>query len=436
MKSFQTILLIVFGAFVIGAVLIFSGFIKIGSEDQETLVRQPVTLWGSVSSQIIDNILKKTFEAGDKFDVTYTEISPSEIEAKLIDALAAGKGPDLVILPHTLVLKQRDKLLLLPTTAVSERQFRDAFVESSEILIDATGISALPIYADPIVMYWNRDSFTRAGISSPPTSWLEVQLLPERLVVRDNVGNITEAAVGLGGVGNITHFKDVLATQIMQTGNGIVVPSIALTGGAEPQLAPEVVISSAGGADSALRYFVEFANPNLPKYSWNSAKRNSLDEFIAGYLAMYFGKASDEALISERNPHLNFDVAQIPQVSSTDRRVTYADIYAMAVLNNSSNKQSAFAVAYQMSFGNAAKFFADALGLPPARRDLLSISATSSSQAVFYAASVISKSWYDPYPLLTDGIFADMIEDVMIGKSNAINAINTADGRLRDILNQ
>ena len=418
MKSFQTILLIVFAFFVVGAVLIFSGVIG-GSKD-DNLVSQPVTLWGTVSKLAVEEVLRQSADGGDKFDITYIEKSADTFERELVEALASGKGPDLVLAPHTLILKQKDKFLPLPWVSVPERLFRDSFVEASEVLLETDHSLGLPLLLDPVVMYWNRDMFTKAAIPSAPSTWLEIQLLPERLTILDGKGNISEAAVGLGGVNNINHFKEILAGQIMQTGNAIATRN-------------EVALASTPGADSALRYYVEFANPSLPKYSWNSAKRSSLDEFIAGKLGVYFGLASELGIIKERNPHLNFDVASFPQISSSERRLTYTDVYTLSVLKNSPVTNAAFAVAYRIAMGEVAKSLSTTLKLPSARRDLLKVTTGDPYLDLFQSSAVIAKTWYDPSATVTRNIFADMVESVMIGKSGPGPAVTDAATRLHDL---
>ncbi|HEY4493766.1 MAG TPA: extracellular solute-binding protein [Candidatus Paceibacterota bacterium] len=432
MKSFQTILLIVFAFFIVGAVLIFSGVLGGGSGSQDKLIAQPVIMWGTVSKSTMEDILQKAIDAGDKFEITYVEKRADSFEAELIDALASNKGPDLILAPHTLVLKQRDKLLPLPETAFSRRLFMDSFVEAGETLLgtDQEGgesiVLGLPLFLDPIVMYWNRDMFTKAGLSAPPSTWLEVQLLPERLTKLDERGNIVEGAVGLGGVNNVSHFKEILSAQIMQTGNKIVTFALGRA---------SVVLAEGTNAESALRFYSEFGNPSLPKYSWNSAKRSSLDEFIAGKLAIYFGFGSELGIIEARNPHLNFDTANFPQISSGERRLTYADVYTLAVIKNSSVQNAAYAVAYRMSLGVAADIAGSELRLPPARRDLLSVADEDPNVALFESAAVISKTWFDPNWVVTRNIFADMIESVLIGKLSPSSAVSAASARIQDLLN-
>ena len=423
--------MIVFGFFIIGAVLIFSGVIKIGGSSDTQVQTVEVSLWGIIASNQFDGILRGAAEAGDKLSIKYSQKSPDTFESELVNALAAGKGPDLILAPHTLLLHQADKLYPIPVTAMPERTFKDNFGQGSEVLLRASGTLGLPVYTDPLVMYWNRDMLTRAGIATPPTSWIELQAYPQKLTKVDSTGSLTEAAVAMGGASNVTHFKEILAAQIMQTGNPIVTRTTDVTSSNEAKDVFTVSLASAGAAPSALRYYSEFGNSSLPKYSWNSAKKNSLDEFIAGNLAIYFGLSSDLTTIRERNPHLDFDVANIPQNSAN--KLTYTDVYALAVMKNSTHIKDSFAAAYIISMGKTAEIINKELSLPPARRNLLGAGNTDPFQTVFYNSAVLGKTWPDPAEVVTRNIFSSMVESVMIGRLLPEEAVNNADTQLQDL---
>jgi len=423
--------MVVFGFFIIIAVLIFSGVIKVGGGSNTQVQTVEVSMWGTVPSSQFESAMRVAAEAGEKQNIKYTQKDPVTLESDLVNALAAGKGPDLILVPHTVLLHQNALLYAIPVTAVPERTFKDSFVQGSEVLMRAAGTIGLPIYTDPLVMYWNREMLTRAGLATPPTSWIELQGYPKLLTKVDSTGAITDAAVALGGTTNVTHFKEILVAQILQTGDPIAIRSTDISSSNVAKDAFTVTFASVGAAPSALRYYVEFGNSALPKYSWNSAKKNSLDEFIAGKLAVYFGLASDLPKIRERNPHLDFDVANIPQNSAN--KLTYTDVYVLAILKNSTHIKDAFVAARSIAFGKTANIIGTGLGLPPARRDLLGAGNTDPFQSVFYGAALIGKTWPDPSEVVTRNIFSTMVESVMIGKSSPEEAVSNADSKLRDL---
>ena len=56
---------------------------------------------------------------------------------------------------------------------ISERDFKNTYIEEGELYLAANGILGLPITVDPMVMYWNRDIFSSAAIAAPPSYWDE-----------------------------------------------------------------------------------------------------------------------------------------------------------------------------------------------------------------------------------------------------------------------
>src|SRR6056297_346858 len=60
----------------------------------------------------------------------------------------------------------------------------------------------------------------------------------------------------------------------------------------------------------ALDYYVQFASPLYEGYTWNNNMPNSLEAFIQGRTAMFFGYAYHRPEIKARNPQLNFSIAR------------------------------------------------------------------------------------------------------------------------------
>src|SRR3989344_4092472 len=107
MKLFQIVLLAFFAVLIVVAVLIFSGIIPVGNSEDK-LAQAPITMWGTMPSEKFQTIIDNAKVAGDAFNITYVQKNASTLEADLVNALASGVGPDLLLAPHTLVLKQID----------------------------------------------------------------------------------------------------------------------------------------------------------------------------------------------------------------------------------------------------------------------------------------------------------------------------------------
>lgn len=425
MRNFQIIILGVFIFFAVVAVLVFSGvFGRGGGGGGEEAT---VVIWGTFPERALKEQLAFAKER-DRIaaEIEYVEKRESNFREQLIEALASGAGPDLVILPHQFILSDRDKFLAVSFEVLSERTLRDNFIDAAEILLAPEGVLALPLLADPLVMYWNKSLFAGAGLALPPDSWDEFLTLPANLTVTDRSGNIIQSTVALGGFDNINHAKEILSALILQTGDRIAVGL--------PQ--PEVVLGQvSGGAESALRFYTEFSNPVKKQvYSWNSSLANSLEVFASERLAVYFGLASDLSLLRAKNPNLNFDVKVLPQISGLRTRLSWSRLHSVALLKTSRNPQAAWSVGQALAFGSFAQSLAGSVNLPPARRDLLAARVGDPSAAVFREAALIGRAWFDPAPRESREIFRDMVSTVVIGKVTAGQAVARAAGELEKVI--
>ena len=178
---------------------------------------------------------------------------------------------------------------------------------------------------------------------------------------KNEAGNITQAGTALGELNNIKNGKDILSMLIIQSGNPIMKTDdrgnlkIALDEQDKSGKSPTV---------SSVKFFNDFSNPNKNVYSWNKALSGADTMFAKGALAMYFGYASELPEIKARNPHLNFDIAEVPQIKGDKTKTTFAKIYVLAIMKNSSQtkKQAALNSILFMLSNQASKDFSQATG--------------------------------------------------------------------------
>ena len=426
MNTFQTIVLGAFVVFLLAGVAAFALYRGGGANALPTVV-----IWGTLPSRTMldfsqDPGLQK---AGIKFD--YIEKSPAVFENDFVEALASGNSPDLVIFPHDLLLKHQNKIAVIPFKTLGERQFKDSFVEGGEIFLTPQGVLGIPILVDPLVMYFNRNMLSGKGIASPPKYWDEFFTIAPKFNEKNNAGNLRKTIVALGETSNVANFKEIFSTLILQAGSPITFTEV--DGKLSSSLARNSGFENIP-VEAALRFYTEFSNPIKPIFSWNKSMLNSRDAFVAEELGTYFGLSSELNLLRARNPNLNFDVATIPQSRNGNARVTYAKIYGMVIPKSSRNISAAFTVASEIASLESLQNLSELSGLPPSKRELLSIPPENPYQSVFYDSSIMTKVWRDPSPFETYVIFKDMVESVISGKARLSEAVNRADKELESLL--
>jgi len=436
MSTFQLVLIIAFVFFGVFGVLVFSGVFGGPGKGSENLTGE-VVIWGTLPSRNVNDLIDKEFKNDQNVTVTYVEQEPARFDRELIEALASNKGPDVILLPQDLVLRHEDKVVTIPYDSMSARRFKDTFLEEGEIYLTNNGILALPFVVDPMVMYWNRDLFSSAGVVSPPEYWDEFFELSSRITIRSQGSSISQSAVSLGEYRNIPHAKEILSAMFLQAGEPLIVRNVY-----ENDSILEVVFGdnsqgmAINPAESSLRFYTEFANPSKVTYSWNRSLPDSDNMFISGDLGVYFGFASELDSIRRRNPHLNFDTAMLPQIRDNKNKLTYGTMQGLSILKDSANFTLSFNVASRIATSNYITELVQNLGIAPARRNLLIDKQDNANKTIFYDSALISKAWLDPDPIETEAIFQEIIEDITSGRRKISAAVAAAQRQLGQLIKQ
>lgn len=389
-----------------------------------------VVMWGSIPSQTVTDFLSKAMQDyRDTVNVSYVQKDAATLESDLIAALARGQGPDMILLPQDLIVKQLDKFYPVPFSTYSERAFKDSFIQEGELYLTPAGIIGFPFSVDPLVMYWNRDMFSDAGVATPPSAWGQFFTLAPAITKKDANGNILQSAIAFGEARNVVHFKDTLALLSLQAGTPIVGRD-ATSGALKSFFGTPGQTGTPG--DQALAYYTEFSNPLKASYSWNRSLPTDRSDFIAGKLAVYFGYASELSGIRAANPNLNFDVAMVPQTEG--KKATFGAMNAIALLRSSKNLAAAYIAAGTLTDAALQAEWVSETGYPPVRRDLLTTLPGDAYRAVFYKSALISAAWLDPNREATVGVFGRLVEDVTSGKLLVSESVQNASQQLDALL--
>lgn len=403
--------------------LVFLANYQSKSSDEELRYGSQVEIWGTLDDQVFQKLFDELGQSDKALTVVdYTEIDERTFESDLLNAIAEGRSPDLIVLPQSLLATYRTKLLAIKAETLDPRTFRDTYIDGAEVFLLSDGTYGIPFAVDPLVMYWNRDIFSGSGLAEPPKTW--EKLLGETVpatVRMDDRYNITQSAVAMGEYGNVARAKEVLAMLLFQAGTRIVEEveggyRVTLGAGAKNSLSP---------ADAVLSFYAQFVIPGKELYSWNRSLPLDRTAFLSGDLALYFGKGSERSRLELENSNLNFDTAPVPQGADATVRRNYGDFYAFAIPRASLNAQGAYAVALLLSNPENSKTLVDALGFAPVRRSLYSTAQADPHLQVVYQSALIARGWLDPSPRASGSIFKEMVESVTSGRSR-LSDITTA----------
>jgi ABC-type glycerol-3-phosphate transport system substrate-binding protein len=404
-------------------------------------------------------------------DIVYKKFTPDTYQKELLDALAAGQGPDIFIINNTWLPGFKDKLAPAPVEVLNEAKFRKDFVDvaANDFLADGSPY-AVPLSVDSLGLYYNKDLFNAAGISSPPTDWNTFVDDVKRLTRIDEFGNITQAGVAMGTAYNINRSTDVLNLFMMQ--NNMTMIDRTTKRAVFDELI-KVGDNNVFPGENTLNFYTQFARRGSPVYSWNSSLHYSIDAFSEGTVGMMFNYSWQIDTIIKKAPKLNFAIAPVPQFPGA-ALANFANYWGYAVYKNKitqpdPNNPKAAVVTNDVRTLEAWKFlkflatkpegdinitanvagskkvvdpnydpavdYVQKTGKPMARRDLIEIQKNDAKVGVFSAGNLVAKSWYEIDPNSIENIFADMITQVNNGSMTTADAIKAATARVTQLMN-
>ncbi|MDB5189409.1 MAG: hypothetical protein JWL82_366 [Parcubacteria group bacterium] len=424
MRPFQIVVIAVFVVLALGGLLLFATYKGVGGSKPVG----DVIIWGTLPegavSVAIDDLKQSHQEFGK---VTYVERDAATFDASLVDALASGTGPDLIITDSERLFSEENKLNIIPFATLPERTFRDSYLPLFSVFQTTGGVYGIPLAVDPLVLYYNRTTLASANISQPPQTWEGVVGSAPRLTVKTNAGVIAKSAIPFGTYENIPHARAIISLILLQSGVGM---NDTSSGSLRTSLTSGGDTFNISPGESAISFYTQFADPAKVVYTWNRSKVDGRQSFLAGDSAFYVGFASEHALLTDANPNLDFDMALIPQPETSQVKTDYAIGYAFAFPKGAHNPAGAYRVAVALAAKDKAPLIVQKLSMAPAMRSLMAAPSGDLYAPIIYPLALISKSWLSPAPAVTDRIFAGMINDIVSGRSSVREALVTADESL------
>lgn len=424
MSKFQLIIIAVFVVGIIAGVVVFATQKSTNSSDE----LPNIAIWGTFSSAMFNRYVSEVnLNRTQALKINYTQIPEENFDQSFIEALARGNGPDAILIDQDMIYKHEDKIIPIPYTVLSQRDFQNTYIQQAELYLSTKGVLALPFTVNPIVMYWNRDNFTNAGLATYPKFWDEFTKLNTVLTQKDVNSNISRSAIAMGEFSNVSHAREVLSALFLQSGN----PVTYIT-------STDEVVSALGSRSysglttslPALNFFNQFSNPANPNYSWNRSIPNSKNTFLSGGLATYFGFASEINDIHGKNPNLNFDVATIPQARGGKVKATYGTMFGFSIVKSSQNVDTTYSVVSGLTAQTALTSLIPLSYLPPVRRDMLASGTTDPYLSIFYNSALIARGWLDSNKVESNRILQSVVETVTSGRKNASDALQNGSDEL------
>lgn len=387
-----------------------------------------LTVWGAEPQSSWNSLFAAYRSLRPNVSINYVEVKPQNYTQGVLDALAAGSGPDVFLVGNHDVSKRASVLAPVDATQFSSAQLDALFPRVvGEDMVRGGKIYGLPISLDAMVMAYNRDLFDAAGIATPPTTWDEVLGNISKLRQVNPSGEVTQAALALGGSEkSVDHAADTLQLLMFQNGT-----SMTDATGSHAQF-----YSSSNKGLAAFQFYLQFANPNSPYFTWSEQQGNSVDQFAAGKVAMILNYRSALDRVKAKSPFLRVGVSSVP-LSSGGVPTSVASYPSLVVSKQS--KVSPWAwdfVIFAATDVKANKSYRDEAGGGSALREVLAKDTSDVVRGPFARAALAARSWTVPDAASVTDIFSSAIFSVNTGNVNPDKALRDAEQQVSALYRQ
>jgi len=416
----QTIFLGIVVAIVLALILVMAGVLP-GRRD--TVQEIDIDVW------VLDEDTKVWKTSVNRFGSSYpnvnvnvTEIDPKLYESELVNALAAGRGPDVFMFNSKWLVEHGDKVTPAPAEKITVESFRGIFPQVAEQdFISEERIHAMPLTMDTLALVYNRDIFDRKGVVLPPRTWTEFDAAVTAITSFEN-GVLRDKASAIGGTSkSIPNAADILSLLMLQNGSQIVHPNYTRT-------------SFGREAEDALEAYTKYSDSLNPLYTWSDSLGNANDVFAGEGLAMLFAYPSDIKEIQDDNPSIDFEIAKVPQVDLVNP-VNFANYWGLTVSRFSENPETAWDFAiFATTDSRSAEEHASETGHAPALRFLISEYSNHPDLGVFAEQALTAKSWLQPEDDAVEALFDKMIDNVVKGELSVNAAIYSGRSGLTELI--
>lgn len=335
--------------------------------------------------------------------ISYDQIPEENYEQSLIDALAAGNGPDIFMFRSDWMRKHMNKVISAPEDILSAGRFGSLFPQVAvQDFVSGNAVYASPLYVDTLALYYNRNIFDRKNIAIPPNTWEGFKNAISRGV-----------AASFGGYAPlVARSGDIMNALFMQAN-----ADLSLQNKSFVRLSEDAGIT-------ALNLYTSVKAPVAETYAG----------FANETLGMIIDYESARKIIQDRNPFLNFSVAMLPQLD-TGSPVVPAKYYGLAVSTKSVSPTLAWEfVSYVTTNASAAESYLNASNHPPALRSFIQSYSGDPIFGVFAAQALIARSWNMPASENVFTIFNTMIQSVVSGGASVKSALTTAETAINNLV--
>ncbi|MBI4948344.1 extracellular solute-binding protein [Candidatus Berkelbacteria bacterium] len=452
MKRGVLIAFVVFGIIVVG---LFVLLIRSGGDNNTAPTVKKISVWMPYDEiKTYQQISQRFVEENPDVTLEFKYIESkdaADYEAKVVDAIASEKGPDIWLVRSDWIPKHAPK----SEPAFAEDETLNPIDIAKNRLIPAVvdlniydnKLYGVPLFADTLAVFYNEDFYlkyldeaTQAqqdAIGSYLTSWgmLRTQVSG---ISRSSGSTVTRSGIALGTAENTYAATDILSAFLVQSGVKILSDDKK---DVTFNLAQFVNGKARFPATEALDFYTSFAKPGKANYSWNKGLGSGLSAFIGGRTATLIGYHSTLKQIVDANPSFKLKVATFPQINDSVKVADRVDFgVSWSHIVNKDSKNTGLAWKYLGYFMESSvlnqysnltdKISVELLGRTrPIPTEL--ITADNAAEKIFLAQLQYLKPFIKPEWQETDEILQDAIKLIVNDNAKAQTSADTTAERFK-----
>lgn len=417
------------------AVILVLGFLIYSNLRPGKAVSASITVWGFDNPDVFGALIKSYNATRPNVQVTYAQVSQSDYDNRLLNALAAGQAPDVFPVRSRTLAAQINKLTPINPAKLTAAQLESLFptvIEQDFVWNTSSSkdIYALPLYLDTLALLYHKNAFDQAGIVAPPKTWDEFQQMIPKLRTVGLNGQIRKAAAAIGGSQKtIGAGIDLLNVLMLQNGTPMVSPDLrGATFASRGENSPGL---------QAFNFYLQFADPRSPYYTWSESQPDSIESFSNNDVAMIFDYYRTVVELERRNPFSDIGIAPLPQPAGALNAINYADYWGLGVSKQSKVPAQAWDfILYATANPDVSRTYLGLVNEQPALRALIAANLNDAVWGIFSRQSLTARSWFEPDKTKVDDAFSNAIVNVLSGKLDSGRALRQAEDQITQLMAQ
>lgn len=355
--------------------------------------------------------------------VSYVKKNPANFELESIDAIAAGNGPDVWVIPSNWMAKHNSKLAALTDWKLDSKKkktnsqvFREDYLAvAAQDSIFSDQVLGMPLFIDSLSLYYNSSllnkkfqDYIKDNPNADPANLSKILTTPPK--TWDDLASMIkyygDGAIALGS-SNVEHSSDILVALMIQSGAQM---ASSDNKNALFHTAKNLTGDVAYPGTKALDFYTTFAKKGDPHYTWDKAEKSAYESFTKEKAAMMIDYKQNMSKV-KRDLQYEPGISALPQIKDTTKPLDLAYYQIFTVPKASQNQEKAWDFILSLSNSEVLPTYLNKVGVNSALKNQ-----TEGSTDWADIQNKIATSWYNPDPYKVDKILKTAIDQVLDGQ--------------------